>query len=178
MRPNATLSTLVNVDRVRSSIRRLFSGEVIKGQSAPLQSCVRPDRRPQLHDMLKTVSVYAIIAMANTVFNDSLYFKVETTMIEIPYTADYRKNLERHGMREALPCIVCGRAVKAKNPALLRIFWGTHIVTDEEASRIIASEGEGGDLCYYPIGPDCLRRHPEIKPYVKRFASETVREST
>ena len=28
MHPNATLSTLVNADRVRSSIRRLFSGEV------------------------------------------------------------------------------------------------------------------------------------------------------
>lgn len=96
-------------------------------------------------------------------------------MIEIPYPADYTKNLERHGMRKALPCIVCDRATKAVSPAMLRIFWGTHIVTDEEASQIIATKG--GDLCSYPIGPDCLRRHPEIKPYVKHFASERVPKS-
>lgn len=90
-------------------------------------------------------------------------------MIEIPYTKDHTRNQERCDWTKYLPCIVCGRAVKAARPAMLRIFWGTHIVMDAEAEQIIANEGSGGDLYYYPIGPDCLRNHPEIKPYVTHF---------
>jgi len=88
-------------------------------------------------------------------------------MIEIPYTDDHTTNSQRCGS-DAYPCIVCGRAVKAAQPAMVRVFWGSHIVTDAEAAEIIAKEGYGGDLCYYPIGPNCLRNHPEIKLYVKR----------
>lgn len=90
-------------------------------------------------------------------------------MIEIPYTDDHTRNQERTNMAEAMPCIVCGRAVKQLKTAwCVRVFWGSHIVTDEEAVAIIAKEGDGGDLCYYPIGPDCLRRHPELQPYAVR----------
>lgn len=93
-------------------------------------------------------------------------------MIEIPYTDDYKKNIERHNFGDSLPCIVCGRPIKAERPAMLRIFWGSHIVTDAEAEQIIAEEGGGGDLCYYPIGPDCLRKNPQVAPYVKRSARD------
>lgn len=89
-------------------------------------------------------------------------------MIEIPYTADHSANRARVDTSRYLPCIVCGRAIKAA-PALVRVYWGSHIVTAEEAERLhIAEGGDGGDLYYYPIGPDCLRRHPAIKPYVRQ----------
>lgn len=65
------------------------------------------------------------------------------------------------------PCVVCGKPVK--NPKLyVRYFWGTHAVTDQEAEEIIAKEGNGGDMCLYPIGAACLKKHPELKPYVHK----------
>ena len=96
-------------------------------------------------------------------------------MIAIPYTKDHTRNQERAELTDgALPCIVCGRAVKAQRPAMVRVFWGSHIVTDAEAEQIIAEEGAGGDLYYYPIGPDCLRRHPELASYAHKSPPKIV----
>lgn len=90
-------------------------------------------------------------------------------MIEIPYTSDHTANQERVDTLKYMPCIVCGRAIKSETPAMVRVYWGSHIVTAEEAEQLHISEGgDGGDLYYYPIGPDCLRRHPGIRPYVRR----------
>jgi hypothetical protein len=50
------------------------------------------------------------------------------------------------------------------------MFYGSTVVTPAEAAVIIAREGERGDLGCYPVGPDCLRRHPELEPYVQRWA--------
>lgn len=79
-------------------------------------------------------------------------------MIPIPVHPNYFMNRERHG--DAYPCVVCGR--KCHNPR-----WGVRVVsgggyigTDEDANA-----DPGGDLGIYPIGGDCLREHPEIKPY-------------
>lgn len=86
-------------------------------------------------------------------------------MIEVPHHPDYRRNRERSGNGDYLPCVVCGKG--CANPRyMVRLFWGTTVVTDDEAERIIEREGPGGDLSYYPIGADCLRRHPEIRPYI------------
>lgn len=63
------------------------------------------------------------------------------------------------------PCIVCGKPVK--NPKFyVRYFWATHIVTDQEAEKIIAEEGEGGDMGAYPLGAGCLKKYPELKKYI------------
>jgi hypothetical protein len=74
-----------------------------------------------------------------------------------------------------MPCIICGKPVEmAGNPAMVRVFWGTHIVTDAEARGIISREGEGGDVGGYPIGAGCLRKHPEIRPYTRAEPEETT----
>ena len=86
-------------------------------------------------------------------------------MIEIPYTDDHSRNQERRNQALWMPCVVCGRAVKSPRSAMLRVFWGSHIVTEAEAKEIIGREGEGGDLLYYPIGPDCLRNNPALQCY-------------
>jgi hypothetical protein len=86
-------------------------------------------------------------------------------MIDVKQNHDYHKQVDRHGYSEALPCIVCGKAVK--NPKHhVRLFYGVTVVTNDEANAIIEREGGGGDLSYYPIGANCLRNHPELKMYV------------
>jgi hypothetical protein len=62
--------------------------------------------------------------------------------------------------------VVCGKGIyRAKVRKYVRVWWSTHIVNRIEAAKLRLDEGEGGDLGYYPIGPDCLRQHPELKEY-------------
>jgi hypothetical protein len=49
---------------------------------------------------------------------------------------------------------------------------GLLIVTEEEAATMAENEDLGG----YPIGADCLRRHPEVKPYAVRAKTPTRKQ--
>lgn len=85
-------------------------------------------------------------------------------MIGIPYHPKYHENLERTGNGEHQPCIVCGRGIKSEACHMVHVHrGGTHLVTEEEAAVLDGAS----DLGLYPIGPCCLRRHPEIKPYTR-----------
>jgi hypothetical protein len=76
---------------------------------------------------------------------------------------DYHKNLERAG--DLPTCAICGRGIKAKNPQSVHVHaGGAAIVTEEEAAILSAA----ADMGWFPIGPECLRKHPEIKPYAWR----------
>jgi hypothetical protein len=44
---------------------------------------------------------------------------------------------------------------------------GCDIVTDAEYEELDKTDS-GAGLGGYPIGPDCLKRHPDIKPYAFR----------
>ncbi len=61
------------------------------------------------------------------------------------------------------PCIVCGRKVRNPQHMVHVHNGGVTIVTETEAEQMDAS----ADVGLYPIGSDCLRAHPEIKPYVQ-----------
>lgn len=93
-------------------------------------------------------------------------------MVEIPWTDDYDTNVERtnaHG-RGFAPCIVCGRAVNVNSRHWeVRVHHGgSHIVSEAEAERLNAEGHESSDLGCYPIGPDCLKKNPDIKPFAVR----------
>lgn len=45
---------------------------------------------------------------------------------------------------------------------------GTHVVTEDEGNALNAAGRQNEDLCGYPVGADCLRRLPQLKPYVTR----------
>lgn len=64
---------------------------------------------------------------------------------------------------DAYPCVVCGKAVTSARRKMVRMWWGTVLVTEAESGTLDA----GGDMGYYPIGSECLRNHPELKPYVQ-----------
>lgn len=82
-------------------------------------------------------------------------------MIEIPKTPDYVKNSSKAG--EWHPCSICGKAIKKPDTAAwLRTAYGSHAITAAELEAL----DKAGDSGCFPVGADCLRRHPELRPYV------------
>ena len=74
----------------------------------------------------------------------------------------------RHG--DAYTCIVCGLPMpQPKFMCHVIDGGGTALhVDDEEAYR-----PDGGDLAFLPLGTDCLRQHPELKPYAHKVEPGT-----
>lgn len=84
-------------------------------------------------------------------------------MIEIPTSPAYGKNFK--GIPDNhLPCVVCGKMVRQPAKNYIRLFWGNFAVTEAEAIEI---NNPGADMEYYPVGSDCLKKYPELKPYVE-----------
>lgn len=81
------------------------------------------------------------------------------TMIRIPANPT-RANSRKKGTA-LYPCIICGKDVK-RPINMVRVFWGTHIVSNEEAAEL----NESGDTGLHPVGSECLRKHPEINSYI------------
>lgn len=98
-------------------------------------------------------------------------------MVPLEVSPNYDKNYERYGEPSGTtPCLICGRPIKDdSNPAMLRTHHsapisGVAVVTNAEAEALNEA-GEGG---FWPIGADCLRKHPEYKPYVDGGADATA----
>jgi len=97
-------------------------------------------------------------------------------MLEVIRNDNYTQMMEATNHKGGDPCIICGRACPDPKHRV-RFFWGSHVVTHEEAAEIIEEDGDDrGDLNYYPIGSDCLRKHPEYKPYVED-AAKAIQEA-
>jgi hypothetical protein len=68
------------------------------------------------------------------------------------------------------PCVVCAKPIKdGAAPYLHLHHGGCAIVTDAEADGLNAAGQDGADCGCWPIGSDCLRAHPEVKPYLVRL---------
>lgn len=64
------------------------------------------------------------------------------------------------------PCVVCGKPVKAPGKLFVHVIdGGGSVCTPDEDD---AHWGRNDDLGIQPIGSDCARRHPEMKPYIRR----------
>jgi hypothetical protein len=84
-------------------------------------------------------------------------------MLDFERSKNYDRNrLTADGGKEG--CVICGKDIKDAK-YWLHLFWGLTAVTEEEAAEINRKEGDGGDMYFFPIGTDCLKRHPELKPY-------------
>lgn len=104
-------------------------------------------------------------------------------MIQVITTPDYERNSGNVGIDT--PCAVCGRGIDVKltTPHLhMNIDWQALLPGEESDLAELASgdyTGEDGILYgpfsfkdvspsqgNWPIGADCLRKHPELKPYI------------
>jgi hypothetical protein len=82
-------------------------------------------------------------------------------MIEIPFNDDFTDQMERTQSHGSNPCIICGR--KCHN-LRYRVYVNdgfSHILTADEFRQ------EAGEMGLFPIGANCLQKHPEIRPYVQ-----------
>lgn len=97
--------------------------------------------------------------------------KGDTTMIKVPYAP----NRDKPCPLDADPCIICGRGIrKDRIRHWVHIHGGgDYIITEDEATNL----DDPADLLFHPVGPDCLRRHPEIKPYVHTVLVAEGKES-
>src|SRR5690242_14568660 len=87
--------------------------------------------------------------------------------IAIPYKDDFTDQMERTRAHGDYPCIVCGRKVRDPRYMVHVHGGGLTIATEQEAEELNKDEEGAADMGMYPIGADCLRKHPELKPYVQ-----------
>lgn len=88
-------------------------------------------------------------------------------MLKIPTSPNYKDD---DAVGDYGPCVVCGRDIKGKNPSFVHVHGGgMYAVTEEEAEGM----NPQADCGFQPVGPDCLRKHPELKSY-----SQTAKELT
>lgn len=87
-------------------------------------------------------------------------------MLKIPESPELSRNRRGPQSGEFPHCVVCGRVIKTKKTAWIHTYYGTEAVTDAEAAALNATNGGAGDTGFFPVGNDCLRNYPELKPYV------------
>lgn len=97
-------------------------------------------------------------------------------MIDIPFSVNFIQNMDRTNSHGDFPCIICGcKAANARYWVHVHGGFST-IVTDEEAAALNKGDERGADMGMFPIGSDCLRKHPEIKSYVQDSKQTTERK--
>ena len=84
-------------------------------------------------------------------------------MITVPTTAQFDINREKACPDGQAPCVVCGNPTRMDKAKTLHLHnGGWTAVTEAEAQTL----DPAGDMGEWPIGPDCLRAHPELLPYI------------
>ena len=88
------------------------------------------------------------------------------TTVKVIHSPDYHTNERRFPSHDnEMPCLICGRAIKMTDDTKMVHLvngGGEALATVDEASY----HDDGGDLGFYPIGSDCLKRHPELNACV------------
>lgn len=94
-------------------------------------------------------------------------------MVDVPMSSQFKIKGRGRWSADSTPCYICAMPIrKDRIKYMLHIHCGGGIaVTEAEAAKL----DEAGDLGCHPIGSDCLRRHPELKPYVIRWTPKKER---
>lgn len=96
----------------------------------------------------------------------------ELRKIDIPKRDLPKKFVEARRRRSgsAYGCVVCDLPIPA--PKFM-----CHVVDGGGVALHVGDEDryvpDGGDLAFLPLGTDCLRRHPELKPYAHKVEPGT-----
>lgn len=87
--------------------------------------------------------------------------------VEIERSPNFDRN-QKHADGELPHCYLCGKSIEHPQH-WIHIFWGWTVVSEVEAEQLIAAGNEPGDMYFFPIGAECLRKRPELKPYTQHF---------
>jgi len=80
-------------------------------------------------------------------------------MIKIHCNPDHRENEQRIKNGET-GCFICGKGVKEPWKNSIHVYLGYYAVMEDEKIE------EGGDMGMFPVGSDCLKKYPELLPYI------------
>jgi hypothetical protein len=70
-------------------------------------------------------------------------------------------------------CLLCEAPVRPERARWVHVHIGGSIaVTDDEAEKLNAGGHEAADMGGLPVGPECFRRHPELRAYAGNKAGE------
>lgn len=81
-------------------------------------------------------------------------------MIELPQSPNYDKNVARV-VEDVACCVVCGKEI-GWHSYVIRLYQDKYVITSDEMLNL------KDDCGYYSVGAWCVRKHPELKPYVER----------
>jgi hypothetical protein len=85
----------------------------------------------------------------------------EGDMIEIHCNPNHNDNAEKiKDPSNETECLVCGKGIKWPWINSIHVYLGYYAVTEDEEID------ESGDTGMFPIGSDCLKKHPELLPYI------------
>ena len=75
--------------------------------------------------------------------------------------------IKRARSADAYPCVICGIPVTKPKFICHEVYGGGWAVHPGDETVFAADKSlESGDLGCQPVGTDCLRRFPEMKPFV------------
>ena len=96
-------------------------------------------------------------------------------MIEIPKHQNYNKNFDRPYKKDVdvYRCVICGRPCPEPKYMINEHKGGGTAVTEQEAATLDGA----GDMGMQPIGADCLKKHPELRPYVQGQAPLSTKKT-
>lgn len=79
--------------------------------------------------------------------------------IDVPVSDHY----EYRATGDEYPCVICGAGCGVEP------MWFVHLVSGGvQLAAPGVEEDPSDDMGLYPIGPECLRKHPALKPYAMR----------
>lgn len=86
--------------------------------------------------------------------------------IKIPTSKDYARN-EKRCRGNDIPCIVCGKPIKDPIMNVTGTILWLRAGSGSLSTAIDPNSPDqgGGEMGCWPIGSDCLRRNPQLKPY-------------
>lgn len=93
-------------------------------------------------------------------------------IMRIPHDPRFDKNFrgEIKGT-DVGPCVICGSPVKAPGKYFVHMMeGGWSICTPDEDANV----DEPSDLGLQPIGSQCVRAHPELKPYIRKRTEKGI----
>lgn len=64
------------------------------------------------------------------------------------------------------PCIICGKECKPGSQMLWAHGGSLEMVVTFEYGTELNKTDPGADMGCWPIGPDCLKKNPQLKPFI------------
>lgn len=81
--------------------------------------------------------------------------------LPMPFSGDRFEHNNGHSAPYT-PCVLCGRGVRRPAGWLHVIDGGARYALPD-----VTTVDEGSDMGEWPIGPDCLRQHPALRPFAR-----------